>query len=458
MKINEIVESCTRLVEEFSRNDMCNGFDFREDKNLAVWTVYSKLIKIDFVLTKKESIFVPVSTLYSRIFLHTNGEEFLHIPEIIDELDPEDFHCYYFPYIESEEKLENCFGHLRDFYIKHLPALWEIAYDEERREGLYERKKAEYKRVVEIEDDSDEYLDMYNYRVEKHLILTRYTRFDAYTAFLNGNYDKALAVYRKTKKKDALLDYEERLLSFIPECETVYEAVFPGTSDVHKANSYVQGKESDKALIKCWAFLYAVFFVIFTAIVLGIRAYCSRDTLFYADAEALIMSMAFATLPAIFGGMALRRPLIRLLSRKKQKEFLAYDEIANSKGTNKFLNIVFELVLIACLLFTVWFGNMNLACYEDRFVYNDGEKFLSFETETKYYKDITAVYHVDGLYNDYGDWIDRGFYIIVFNDGSTFNTDLCLYEDEARDGFLPVISDYYDEVIYVTTEDEIILE
>ena len=45
MKINEIVESCTRLVEEFSRNDMCNGFDFREDKNLAVWTVYSKLIK-----------------------------------------------------------------------------------------------------------------------------------------------------------------------------------------------------------------------------------------------------------------------------------------------------------------------------------------------------------------------------------------------------------------------------
>ena len=145
-------------------------------------------------------------------------------------------------------------------------------------------------------------------------------------------------------------------------------------------------------------------------------------------------------------------------SRKKQKEFLAYDEIANSKGTNKFLNIVFELVLIACLLFTVWFGNMNLACYEDRFVYNDGEKFLSFETETKYYKDITAVYHVDGLYNDFGDWIDRGFYIIVFNDGSTFNTDHCLYEDEARDGFLPVISDYYDEVIYVTTEDEIILE
>ena len=106
MKTDEIVESFTRLVEDFSKNEMCNGFDFREDKNIAVWTVYSKLVKLDFVLSKKESIFVPASTLYSRIFLHTNGEEFLHIPEIIDELDPADFHCYYFPYIESEEKLE----------------------------------------------------------------------------------------------------------------------------------------------------------------------------------------------------------------------------------------------------------------------------------------------------------------------------------------------------------------
>lgn len=457
MRINEIVESCTRLVEEFSRNDMCNGFDFREDKNLAVWTVYSKLIKIDFVLTKKESIFVPVSTLYSRIFLHTNKEEFLHIPEIIDELDPDDFHCYYFSYIESEEKLENCFGHLRDFYIKHLPALWEIAYDEERREGLYERKRDEYKRVVEIEDDSDEYLDMYNYRVEKHLILTRYTRFEAYTAFLNGNYNKALAIYRKTKDKNGILDYEERLLRFIPECEEVYEAVFPGCSDVVEVNSYIQGKENNKTMIKVWAFSYAAFFTLFLIIGLGFEAYFSRGTLFFSNAGTYIMSAILAALPAMFGGMALRRPLIRLLSGKKKRELLAYDEVVNGRGTNRFLNLVFELILIASLVISVWFGNMYLACYEDRMIYNGGEEFMSFETETMYYDDITAVYHVDGAYNVYGDWIDRNFYVICFSDGTCFNTDGNLYENEVRDGLLPVISDYYDEVIYVTTEDEIVL-
>lgn len=458
MKINEVVESCTKLVEDFSRNETCNGFDFKEDKNLAVWTVYSKLVKIDFVLTKKESIFVPASTLYSRIYLHTNGEEFLHIPEIIDELDPEDFHCYYFPYIESEEKLRNCFKPLEEFYIKHLPALWEIAYDDERTNRLFERKKAEFKRIVEIDDDNDEYLDMYNYRAEKHLILTRYTKFDAYTAFLYGNYDKALAIYRKTKDKNELLDYEERLLRFIPECEEVYEAVFPGCSDVKEANSYIQGKENNKTMIKVWAFSYAAFFALFLIIGLGFEAYFSQGTLFFSNAGTYIMAALLAALPAVFGGMALRRPLIKLLSGKKKRELLAYDEIANGRGTNRFLNLVFEVILIASLVLSVWFGNMYLACYEDRMVYNDGEKFMSFETETWYYEDITAVYHVDGAYNVYGDWIDRDFYVICFKDGSVYNTDGSLYEREVRDGLLPVIADYYDEVIWVTTEDEIVLE
>lgn len=454
MKINDIITACTELVKKFSQNEVCNGFDFKEDKSIAVWTVYSKLIKIEFLLTKKESIFVPASTLYSRIYLHTNSERFLHIPEIIDEFDAEDFHCYYFPYIESEEKLKSCFKPLEEFYIKHLPTLWEIAYDEERSERIYERKKAEYKRIVDIQEDDDEYLDMYNFRAEKHLILTRYTKLDAYTAFLYGNYDKALVLYGKLKVKNQLFDYEKRLLEFIPECEEVYEAVFPGCSDLKEINGYILGQEYKKAKIKFSVFLYVVFYVLFLIIGLGFEWYFSEGTLFFENAGRYFVPAILAFLPALIGGTVLSRPLIMLLSGKKKRELLAFDEAVNERGGH----FVLAIILAASLLLSAWFGSMYLACYEDRFEYNDSEKFLSFETKAKYYKDITAVYHVDGQYNDYGDWIDRAFYVICFKDGTTFNTDGTIDEDEAREGFLPVIADYYNEVIYVTTEDEIIFE
>lgn len=139
---------------------------------------------------------------------------------------------------------------------------------------------------------------------------------------------------------------------------------------------------------------------------------------------------------------------IRIFFKKEQTGFLGYDDIVNNDKTNKFINIVFEIVLILSFA-------MNICCYEDKMVYMPAEKLFYFEKRTKYYKDKEEVYLVDGLYNDYGDWIDRSFYVICFKDGTKFNTDAFISEEETREKLLPVIEKYYDELLHVKTEDKI---
>lgn len=459
MKIGGLIDAGTGFVDEFCRKTECDKSDFRENSKVAVWTVTSKILKIEFVFTKKEGTFVPAATLYSRIYLNFNDSRRLHIPEIIDKLDENDFHCYYFPYIENEEKLKNCFKVFENFYGKHLPELQRIAYDDTMREELYARKTEEYIAFMNVSEknreNAEEVFDIYGDRNEKYLILTRYTRHDAYTDFLYGRYDKALKKYKKYDQKNNILDYEKRLLEFISQQDTPYEALFPGCSDLKKATDSVNGKENLKVMLLSWTISFIVMLSVFLSVTLLIRNYFSADTVAYLDSEAILMSYMLAGISAIFCGLAIRRPVCRIFFKKDQIGFLGYDDIVNNDKTNKFINMVFEIVLILSFAMNIWFSCMNICCYEDKMVYMPAEKLFSFEKRTKYYEDIEEVYFVDGLYNDYGDWIDRSFYVICFKDGTRLNTDDFVSEEEAREKLLPVIEEYYDEVLHVKTEDEI---
>lgn len=458
MKIGGLIDVCDKFMDEFCRKTDCEKTDFRENSKLAVWTVTSRLLKIEFVLTKKESTLVPAATLYSRIYLSMNDNRRLHIPEIIDELDENDFHCYYFPYIENEDKMKNCMKVFENFYGKHLPELQRIAYDDTRREKLYARKTEEYISTMKVSENdrenAEEIFDIYGDRNERYLILARYTRHDAYMDFLYGRYDKALKKYLKYDKKNNILEYEKRLTTFIFQLDAPYEALFPGCSDLEKATDSVSGKTNMKIMLLSWLISF-VMLLLFVPVTLLLRNYFSADTVAYMDADSLLMSFMFLTISAIFCGMVIRRPVCRIFFKKDQTGFLGYDDIVNGEKSNKFMNMVFEIVLILCFALNLWFSCMNIRCYEDKMIYTPAETFLSFETETRYYKDITGVYQVEGLYNDYGDWIDRSFYVICFNDGTRFNTDYYIDEEEAREDLLPVIEEYYDELLLVKTEDEI---
>lgn len=76
---------------------------------------------LNLLKSEENNKWKSAATLYSRIYLNFNDNRRLHIPEIIDKLDENDFHCYYFPYIENEEKLKTALKFLEISMVSIFP-------------------------------------------------------------------------------------------------------------------------------------------------------------------------------------------------------------------------------------------------------------------------------------------------------------------------------------------------
>ena len=103
-KFRSLCEEAAGKIENF-------GTEFSEEKKLAVFSIYLRLIKLELVF-KRHSLGEVKNVLFCRLYPNKAEEVYYFFPEIFVELNIDEYRSTFFSMIENEERLENCFGAL----------------------------------------------------------------------------------------------------------------------------------------------------------------------------------------------------------------------------------------------------------------------------------------------------------------------------------------------------------
>lgn len=260
MYIIDTLAGCLgRLVADFAIRAGADDVEFAEDNLMAQWRVETRFFTIEFVYTKKQRLFTPASMLYSRVYFSKHDYKYFHILEFIDYVNYYDISCYYFPYIESEERMKACFEVLADFYLENFEKINDIALEPDKRKQLANVKRLEMKQMAELDFDDVQQVT-YDY-YEALVILARYTGDGPYFEFLKGNYDIALKKYQKLLKKDNCSSYDLKIIELLQNRKPgeKFEPIQPQCASIFEGKKFNDGKHEGIALLKGTAICEIVF-------------------------------------------------------------------------------------------------------------------------------------------------------------------------------------------------------
>ena len=457
--MKEMLLACAQATEDFGKRLDAVDTYVAEAKKAILFTVETRLSKIEFVYTIKGIGLCPKSTLFVRIYPLKNRPLCLHLYEIVRH---DDFRCTYFSMIESGQRMEACFAVLADMVEEYLPAVETLAMDAVAYDNTLADKRQAVLRCANIEESKvptdpelvadfwATWADFY----EQFVSLASFTANNCYTAFLQGNLAKAKKLYTKRLLKGNLLPYEERLLAFLdtPEAAT-YQPAPEACMAFVRATTYTDGKEEGKLLLVtalfCYAAVLAVEWLIagVTYLILGQGAtYYPLDWVFL---------FILPLLSAVFGSVALRRRFIPLVFRDEAECIARIDRLANGKVVNGAATVLTAVCTAAVLFFGFVFVAAAPRFYTDRMVWDDAAKFPLLNPVTYAYEDIEQVYYIEGRINVYGELVDRGSYVLVFADGTAIDMDASISVRETEEHVLPLLDPYIDEVITYPTDVEL---
>ncbi len=451
MTVKEQIQLLGDLVGSYASRKNALDTAFEETGKVVSFVVEFDLIKVEFVYTKKASTLCPVRTLFCRIFLHKNSPYFYEIPEIIDFLNLDDFHCYVFPGMENEERVTACFSFLCRFLDDHRDALGALGAENEKWEN---EKRKTLKMMFAVKEEtlpSDEetqtrYFLRLSFFAEQQFLL-RSTNFPAYRFFLDGKYEKSLEKYQKVKN---LFPYEERLIAFMRTAETPYDAV-PDKCDSRNALKRCgSSKKNFLLLLVSWIACMLLLSLPFAAALLITGAVWESKTS-YADLLPLWSLFLFAGVPGLIFGTAAWKKLAGFVFKNDQ-EMTDFSDILFPKSTFLFFGIAGSVVLCGMIVLFVLSVKPTFCVYDDHtfsYTLSDGSG-----AKTDDLSEIESVYHIAGRYNDYGNYIKRGSYVIVLKDGTQIDTDAFNRSNEKHleKSLLPLLD---KEVISVKSEKDI---
>ena len=129
-----------------------------------------------------------------------------------------------------------------------------------------------------------------------------------------------------------------------------------------------------------------------------------------------------------------------------------FDDILMPQSTKTGLKVFCAVVCVAVVIFFAFVLKPVIIAYDDYFLYYDNEK--EFSSYQKYeYDDIESLYHIDGRYNPYNDYIKRGSYVIKMKDSTVIDTDAFNNPDKVNEDILEKITK--KEVINVHSDRDI---
>lgn len=304
------------------------------------------------------------------------------IYDILSITDPENFNCYTYSFVDSNELIKKCFEEIEVLLQKLIPRLSQIAENGVEKNKLIEKQKQKINsyfgdNIIEasqfLKDSADKILSMMFYNFFQYQI-------DIYVLgspalFFKGKEEKALKALKKAKYRSL---YEDNLLTYIEnggKAPKLSETANSASTEKGTARQGTDAKGSLKILL--YTFLLTIpISAVMIGLFFGLTYLTASDSLFiYGIKENLIFLPFFSTLPAI--AIALN---IFLRKKAKNKDVHIPALQPKAKTILKYFTILAESVAIITLFTCV---NSTLVLRDNDFLYTT-EDFPLSRTSCQY--------------------------------------------------------------------------
>ena len=451
MKPDKLKAEFLRLCRRELRLGDPLGTEEGQEKKAVTFALLYPTAKLELVYRFGTVAASVTSTLYCRVYPDKNSPLYLHLPQILPLLEVEDYRACYFPFIENSQRMAECLAALTKILEPLLPKLEKLGRDGGDRALLTRWIKSVVSPDTDPERvlrrDSDEYRAfLWLMAVQEEGWICRYTQFGPWQRYVFGEPEKALSQYRK--KKD-LTEYELGLCAFLEKPEGKAFRPMPPECFAQKDMKEVSaGKDDFGTIVKCVLVVYALCAVAGCLVMGLVQLISAWGTVCWFGAPWW-SGFILGGLPAVFGGIALRRRIIPLVCGKKAKQKLEFDDITNATPfAEKLAAVTFALSLCATVFFGAMMSGDVIRLYESHGQYTP-ETFCFQEFE---YSEIVAVYHIDARHNMDGDRIDRASYVIVLEDGTVIDLDGYATVKQTEKKVLPLLERYEIDIIELDSD------
>jgi len=414
MLSNEFISACKDFVKE--RSDVL-GEEIEDNKKVCKYKITFYNYAVEFRYVKKESTFFKPSALYCVLYLEKNSVVYYHLTDIIPFLEHKTFRSCYFWHIENAERMKSCFksltATLENVTSQLGPFLLDIS-------GLSKALFDSYKMIYNLKEsdidfskieDPEEYAQSFFITLQNTrdgYIFSRYCSFAPYDLLLTNKIDKALVKYKKLNQKNKLLEYEKHLVDYIENSKNEFRA-FDAICDTSAARELANPLNMLKGLFV----IFAISSVFFCSIFAIYNLIISIDTLVVLSAP-WYLGFLCAGLCSIFGAIALAANRPFASKRLTKKERADFTSILFSKSLKRFASAAFILSFLVSVFFAFAILTANVRFYDNE---------IRFEDKSYSYDDIDSIYYIDARYNVYDEKIERGSYVILFDDKTSLDLD-----------------------------------
>ena len=453
MSFNELEKVFLTRCEEYAKKLNALGTKTTSEKKTTFFSIILPSIKIQLIYSKKRSAFDLPSTIFARVYLNKNTNHFYHIPELLAFLGIDDYRACYFPYIESEERMDYCFDALTEVLDSHIADFEKIVTTfrhEEMRRYQFECIKGMYSLKEEDYNEPDIYIKMLEMG-ESMTFLHRQTIFDAYYNLCCGNREEAIKKYEKLLSKNLLFDYEKRLLEYIKNPENAdFKPITDECFSYKDAKPYIMG--SNIFSFKSLLFALGVTLPVFLIAPFIVEKVMSGGAIAHYGAPWWV-NVLFGIVAAVTVTMGFADNINKLVGDEKVKTRVKYRQILESKLSKDITEVIFRSFSAILFVFVIVLSLFTTSVY-DTYIKtpNDDNPFTSTQI---HYEDIEKIYYMDARYNIYGDRIDRPSYVFILKDGTIFDFDMVNTAEETERDILPLLEKYDLEIIKVDNHKEI---
>lgn len=453
MRPKQLQKRFFALCGDYAKATRALGFESSAGKKLCTADFFYRTAKLQLVYRPKEAVGIPPSTLYCRVYPDKNTPIWLHLPQLLPLLEIRDYRAVYFPYIETAQRMDACFKTLTEFLTQLLPVLETLGSTGEDQALLktWISKEASWTSPEEIlrkgsfqQKNFFSALDAY-----ESLLLIRHTHFDPWYRYLLGDPKAALKQYRSRKD---LSDYERGLCEFLASPEA--EGFVPISGDcfaLKDKNSVTRGKDDSLTMGLCALALYGVFAPVLCLVMGLIQIIGAWGAACWFGAPWYFGAL-LAALPAMFGGIALRRRLIPLLFRKTAARQLEFDDIISDTPLVRYLSRGMLAVTTAAVLILIpVVSGSSVQLFETHGTIHHS----LFEHQHFSYDEVEVIYHIHSRYNDFGERVELDSYVIATSDGNL--TDLYGFASgkETREKALPIFLEAGIRVVELDSDREL---
>lgn len=448
MLTNEFISLCKDYAEKCSH---VLAQEAEDSKKVCKYKIFFHSHCVEFRYVKKESLYFKPSSLYCVIYLNKNSVVYYHLTDLIPYLECPSFQPCYFCCIESPERLNSCFDHLVDT-LEHITSQLSSCLSKET--ALSEALFSSYQTIYALKETDldfskiekpEEYEQSYFLSLQAMrdgYLFSRFSNFAPYALLLKNKPAKALKKYKQLDQKGKLLEYEKHLMNHIAASRKHALFVFdsPCVSSINAEKLL-----SPLSAVKSFLIVFAITSVLFCS--------CFALYNFIISANALIvlsvpwyMGFICAGFCSVFGGIALlsHMPIpSKSLSKEQQKDLL---KILVPKGVKKLTLITFALSLAFSIFLAVMMLIPNVRFYDEQIAFND---------KNYRYNEINSVYYICARYNVYGDRINRGSYVILFDDQTSLDLDGSTTVARTKKEILPLLKSKGFEVKYADSEKDL---